>query len=61
MNYLAALSQQTDGAIKLTLYRGHRRYSTNLTPEQAQQLADRLMSFAASKQSAPFFLLDKGV
>ena len=57
MRYVASLHQRPDGTIDLTVFRGQSRYRENLTPEQATELAHQLMSFVASQQPQPFYLL----
>lgn len=59
MQYSISLRQQRDASIDLTVYRGRMRYKENLTPEQAQELAYKLMSFAAGQQDQLFYLLKK--
>lgn len=57
MHYSIRLHQRRDATIDLTVYRGGKRYTENLSPEKAQELAYKLMSFSAGQQSAPFYLL----
>lgn len=59
MHYSIRLLQRLNGTIDLTVYRGRMRYTENLTPEQANELAYKLMSFAAGQQDAPYYILKK--
>jgi hypothetical protein len=59
MKYSIRILQLRDGSIDLTVYRGRMRYTENLTPEQAQELAYKLQSFAAGQQIEPYYILKK--
>jgi len=58
MTYICGIRQRSEDRIDLTIYRGTRRYTRSLTADQATHLAHRLMSFAASQQDAPFYILE---
>ena len=57
MQYLISLHQHEDGIIDLTIHKSGKRYLQQLDEGQAATLAYKLMSFAASQQDRPFFLL----
>lgn len=59
MNNLMKLLQHPNGDVSVTIFRGRMRYTERLTPDEANELAYKLMSFAASQQDAPFYLLRK--
>lgn len=59
MNNLISLHQSQDGEVKISIFRGSKRYTQWLTPEEATTLAHQLMSFAAGQRSEPFYLLRK--
>ncbi len=59
MHNIAKLTQHLNGDVSLTVFRGGKRYTQRLSPDEANQLAYKLMSFTAGQQDQPFYLLRK--
>jgi len=59
MHNLARIVQHEDTSISLTVFRGGKRYTVNLTSDEAMALSNKLQSFCKAQQNQPFYLLRK--
>lgn len=57
MDNIMSLRQLRNGNVRLSVIKNARRYHQELTPDEANQLAYKLMSFTAGQQDHTFYLL----